>query len=841
MKYSHLAYLLALFAWFSNPAFAQNEEEEQEVELAGDHEEANKYFDSREYLYAAELYKDAYSDANSREEKAEIAFKLAECYRFMQEYKSAEAQYNRAYRLNYGPICLLRQGDMMKSQGEYEDAIQKYEEYRQEAPSDPRGEEGIRSSRLAREWMDNPPTRYQIENMGRDVNSSQADYAPLYAGKLNRETEAIYFASMREDATGKDEDGWTGSAYSDIFGMEQERRRGRGRRGQDADDVVAWSAPTHIDGDVEIINTPAHEGAAVFDAQMKEMYFTRCVNVRRAFMGCAIYTAKRAGPTFMDPQPIVIAPDSSYSVGHPALSLDGSILYFSGNLPGAKEGGYDIWMTSYNRRERAWNTPTNLGDIINTTGNEYYPFVHDDGYMYFSSDGHAGMGGYDLFRVLLDEEGMPTGEVENLKWPINSPGNDMSIVFEPGGTAEKGLMATNYDDHDGHRGDLDLYSVYLVPLRYSISGIVSSTKDRSPVGQVTVTLNGGDAPLVVNTDNDGYYNFTMDQLEEGVQYTLTFEKKRFLAGEGNATTIGVPLSAHEKVEDPDGDYYIHNISLNVGIDPIEVPIVLPNVLFATGKWDLNENSQAALDTVVDILNRNPNITIELRSHTDYTDTDDRNRVLSQHRADTCVSYLVSKGIARERLTPVGRGEDEPFVIPSEYKGLYNDEFEAGRELAEDWIKRQSADVQAKANQLNRRTDMKVLSDDYVPSTPQTAEGGEETGTQEEVATGPVVGQFHEVQPRESLGRIARDYDITVAQLKDLNGGLRGVRVQPGMILKVTPDGDYTQFDASHYMVERGDSYESIAEKLGMDEDELEDLNPTISERDLKPGLYIKTR
>lgn len=837
MKYTKFALLFAISLWFANPMLAQNgDNQEGGSNICKEHEEANEYYDAREYAYAAEMFKEAYTEAGSRSEKAEITFKLAECYRHMQDYKSAERQYGRAYNMNYGPICLLRQGDMLKNQAEYDDAIEKYQDYRQEVPGDPRGEQGIRSSQLAVEWMDNPPTRYQVTNLGRDVNSKEQDFSPVYAGKMNRETESLFFCTMREEATGKDEDGWTQANYSDIFMIEQERRGGRGgRRGRGGDDAtVGWSAPVQIDGEEEIVNTPDHEGPAVFDKMQKEMYFTRCAVVERAHLGCAIYTSKRSGPTWMAPEPVVVAPDSTYSVGHPALSDDDKILYFAGDLPGSK-GGRDLWMTTYNRRERKWNDATNLGSIVNTEGDELFPVIHDDGYLYFASNGLPGMGGLDIFRVLLDEEGMPTGEVENMKYPINSPANDYSLIFEPGGETSKGYLTSNWDDRDGSRGSDDIYEVYLVPLQYTISGVVTSTKDRSPVSQATVTLSGGDAPIVVNTDNDGYYQFDRTQLEEGVQYTITYEKKKFFTGEASATTIGVPLSAHELVEDPDGDYYIHNVSLNSGMDPIEIPIVLPNILFATGSWDLNENSQHSLDTVVDILNRNPNVTIELRSHTDYTDGADANMILSQHRADTCVKYLISKGIDSARLTPRGRGEEEPFVIPEDFKGLYSDDFEAGQELKESWVKSQSRDIHDKANQLNRRTDMKVLRDDYVPAAP--APGAEGEVVQEE-ASAPVVAEYHEVQPRESFGRIASAHGITVRDLKELNGGLRGVRPMPGMIFKVTPGADYSEFDRTHYQVERGDDWDSIAEKLGMDEDVLEDLNPDITEDDLAPGLYI---
>ncbi|GGH76526.1 cell envelope biogenesis protein OmpA [Phaeocystidibacter marisrubri] len=803
---------------------------------ADEHKEADEYYDAREFAIAAELFKDAYSEANSKSEKAEITFKLAECYKYMQDYRSAERQYSRAFSLDYGPICVLREADMLKNQGEYEDAIGKYEEYRQLVPADLRGEQGIRSCRQAVDWMENPPTRYQVTNMGRDLNTRDEELAPAYAGKMGRETEMLYFVSNREEATGNEEDGWSQAGFTDIFMIEQQRAsRARGRRSS-APEEVSWSAPVQIDGEEEIINTDYHESALCFDKMMKEMYFTRCPREKRAHLGCAIYVAKRSGTNWLPAEPVVLAPDSTYSVGHPSLSEDNTILYFAGALPGSVEDSRDIWMTTYNRRERKWNTPTNLGPIVNTGGDELFPRVHGDGYLYFSSNGLPGMGGLDVWRVKLGEDGMPEGEAENMKWPINSPADDHGLIFDPGDQAAHGYMASTYSERDDHRGGTDLYEVYLVPLEYTISGTIVSSKDGKPVPQVTVTLEGGEAPIVVNTDADGYYMFDRNQLEEGVVYKLTYSKAKFFSGEVSTTTVDIPLAAHELVKDPQGDYYIHNIALSPKIEPIDVPIILPNVLFATAKWDLTPASQAALDTVVDILNRNPNITIELRSHTDYTDDADKNLILSKHRADTCVSYLISKGISPDRLTAVGKGETEPRTIPEGYDGLYSDDFEDGQELTEAWIKRQSKEIQDKANQLNRRTDMKVLRDDYVPSAPVGEDGEVIEAEEEEVVLEP---KLHEVQGRESLGRIAREYNVSVRDIKELNGGMRGVRVLPGMILKVTPGADYSEFDRTHYQCERGDDWDKIAEKLGMDADTLEELNPDVDEDQLWPGRYIE--
>jgi peptidoglycan-associated lipoprotein len=278
--------------------------------------------------------------------------------------------------------------------------------------------------------------------------------------------------------------------------------------------------------------------------------------------------------------------------------------------------------------------------------------------------------------------------------------------------------------------------------------------------------------------------------------------------------------------------------IQVKLDPIDVPIVLPNVLFALAKWDLTPESMASLDTVVKTLELNPTLVVELRSHTDYRDTDEKNDILSQHRADTCVKYLISKGIAKDRLVARGMGEKEPRIIDEDYKNkkYYKyDEFDVGTELTESYIKRQSSARQEIANQINRRTDVKVLRDDYVPNGPAVAPGGEKEKPEEEAKP---VGEFYTCEARDSFGKIAKVNKISVVDLKKLNGGLRGVRVFEGMMLKITPDGDYTEWDAEHYHVQLGDNLDKISKALGMSEKDLRDLNDGIKDKDLMPGMWL---
>ena len=805
-----------------------------EESVAKDTKKANDYFEAKEYNKAVELYKRAFGKANSRKEKADITFNQAECYRFMNDCKNAANYYKRAVKMKYDAIAQLRLADMLRCQGEYEEAISEYQVYKQEKPGDKRGEEGIESCKMAIEWMKSP-SRYMVSNM-KDFNSKNSDFQAAYAGKRPDDYTVLLISSMREESIGKREDGWTGQRYSDIYITEAERKRGRGRGRAAAtaeNEELNWSAVVPLS---EMINTKEHEGVVCFDSRMKTLYFTRCINEKNMKLGCMIFETRKQGQDWAQPELVYAAPDSLTSVGHPSLSPDDTYLYFASDMPGTM-GGKDIWVTTYDKRKKKWDDPKNLGVNVNTGGDEVFPFAHDDGYLYFSSNGLEGMGGLDIFRIKVGEDGLPIGKAENMKYPINGNTDDFAIVWEKG-DAKKGFMAS---DRKGGKGADDIYSVYLVPLKFTMDGIIVSSKDGRPIPQATVRLDGTDGTsIVVNTDKDGHFYFTKDQLKEDTQYKVNVEKKKFLTNTADFTTIGVDISAFEFV--PSENIFLHGMRIQVKLDPIEVPIVLPNVFFDLAKWDLRPEAQQALDSVVVILNNNPNITIEMRSHTDYRDTDEKNKVLSQHRADTCVSYLISKGIAADRLVAVGMGESDPFTIPEGYTGYGSDQFTPGTRLTEAYIKTQTNAKQEVGNQINRRTDFRVLSDDYVPNAPATKPGGTtNTPDAPKEETKNPVGEFYTCGAKDNFGGIAKQAKISIVDLKKLNGGLRGVRVFEGLMLKITPDGDYTEWDAEHYQVQLGDNLSKISSKLNMSEKDLRDLNDGIKDKELLPGMWLATK
>lgn len=807
--------------------------EEVEIEPHKTTVKADEYFDAKEYTVALEIYMKALSKEKSRDQKQRIAFNIAECYRYTGECKRSGSYYQRADKMGYGPNAILGYAEMLQCQGEYEDAIVAYEEYKKAVPGDSRAEKGIESCQKAVNWVVQG-SLFALDN-AKDLNSKKSDYAISYAGKRGKEDLTLMISSMRDDATGRKEDGWTGQRFSDIYVIEGERSKKKKRRGQEANanDEIKWG---DLEPMSEVINTKDHEGVVTFDSRGKTMYFTKCMKVKNVKLGCAIYTTKLVGQDWANPEPVIISIDSGASVGHPALSPDDNILYFAGEINGGK-GGKDIYMTTYDRRARQWNAPTNLN--INTRGDELYPYAHGDGYLYFSSNGRVGMGGFDCFRVKLDENGMPLGDVENMLSPVNSEADDIALRWVPGDNTEKGFIISN---RKGTRGEHDIWYVTEWSKEFEVIGTVVSSKNGKTLNEVTIEVSDKEGnSFNITTDANGRFKIDRGILGEDKSYKLNLSRKRFLTAVGDVSTKDLMLSDYSPIKEE--RTYMKAYNLKLVMDPIEVPIVLPNVFFDLAKWDLREESKVALDTVYNILQRNPTITIGLRSHTDYRDTDEKNQTLSQKRAQSCVDYLIQKGIPADRLTAVGMGESEPFEIPQNYAGLGADLFDEGSVLTESFIRRQGADAQEVANQVNRRTDLKVLSDDYVPSAPVVKEeGGEIDGKARPNKDEKPMGQTLTLGPKDrSLGKIAMNNGMNVVELKKLNGGLKGARPLPGMVIKITKNGDYTDFDDSHYQVQRGDKINTIAKKNGVSAKDIKKLNDFKNDNDLIVGSWIQIK
>jgi peptidoglycan-associated lipoprotein len=626
---------------------------------------AYEEFNAGYYSSAADMLRKAYSASKVKEEQADMLFKMGECYRLINEPKRAELWYDKAIKRGYqNPIVHLYLGEAKKMNQKYAEAKEEFTKYKEKAPGDRRGDDGVRSCDIALSSIENG-TGYVVENM-KFFNSRQGDFSPAFASD---DYSVVYFTSSRDAATGKNISAVTGEKFSDIFVSRQDRK-------------LAWSQPVPIEGDV---NTEFDEGMCSFTPDFRTMYFTRCRNSNNKAWGCQILSAQFVNNRWTNVKTIEIAADSVV-IAHPAIAPDEMTLYFVSDMPGG-QGGKDIWKVTRNGVSDNWGRPENLGPTINTPGDEVFPYVHPDGTLYFSSDGHIGLGGLDIFKA-REEGGRWT--VENMGYPINSWADDFGITFQA--ETEEGYFSSSRTI----RGDDDIYMFKLPPLSFTLRGIVRDEKTEQPLPDANVQVIGTDGTnIVIPTNNDGTFRHT---LKPGTDYVFNASKQGYLNGKERETTKGLDRSKE--------------LPIVINLTSIARPIELPNILYDFNRWDLRPESMVALDGLVETLGDNPTITIELGSHTDSRGTNADNEILSQRRAQSVVDYLIEKGIAPDRLTAKGYGEEVPKVVDeimaTQYSFLRN-----GVTLTETYINSlPTRDEQEIAHQLNRRTEFRVLRTDY---------------------------------------------------------------------------------------------------------------------------------
>ena len=630
-------------------------------------ERAWETFNAGEYYEAIDLFKDAYSKTRKSDKNArtELIFMIAESYRLTNDPKNAETWYKLAVRSAVAkPDAQYWLAESMKKNGKHQAAIDEFRKYKLVAPSDARADQQIRACELALEWIRNPEA-YIIEDI-RDINSRAADFSPAYG---RDDFSLIYFTSSRDGSAGNKTHGATGQNYTDIFESRIDKKS-------------KWSTPVPVD----VINSEFEDGTPAFSADFRELFFTRCEVGKRERKGCKIMRSTRSGDTWSEPENSGILSDSLVAA-HPALSPDGTALYFVSDMPGGS-GRKDIWMTTRSAGGDTWSKPVNPGPDINTPGDELFPYVRSDGTLYFSSDGHIGMGGLDIFRAIPQPDG--SWNVQNMKPPVNSYSDDFGIIFE--NENERGIFSSTRKG----RGNDDLFSFEFPPLRFSVTGLVKDEKTGTAIPGSQVQLIASDGSnLQAETGTGGDFRFA---LKADVDYIFLASKRGYLNGKERATTKGQEKSRE----------YMVTILLSA----IDKPIELPNILYDFGKWDLRPESMVSLDKLVETLLDNPNVTIELMSHTDSRDTEEYNLDLSQKRAQVVVQYLIDKGIEADRLSARGYGESTPKTVDAEII-TQNPFLREGSVLTEQYINSLEGEEQKEiAHQINRRTEFKVLRTDY---------------------------------------------------------------------------------------------------------------------------------
>lgn len=630
-------------------------------------DKALSYYNSGEYNKSREMLIKAYAKAKDRHSKATISFYIGECSRNMSDSKNAERWYRKAVQSKYNnPIATYWLAESMKMRGSYEDASAMYSAYSDLVPDDPRGQQGVTDCENALQWLAKP-SRYVVWN-AKNLNDKESDFSPAFGS----DSTEIYFTSAREASQGSVLNDNSGAFYTDIF-VASKDKKGK------------WSLPVPIAG---AVNTIYDEGAPFLTSDGKTIYFTSCKNIKNTDLGCKIYYSVYEETGWGNPTIVDLFQDSTVSCGHPCLSPDEKILYFvSDNEKGL--GQNDIWKSERIGRNQ-WGTPVNMGQTINTKGNDDYPFAASDGSFYFSSDGWGGMGGLDIFKF-YSKDGYSVRE--NMKTPVNSSGDDFSIRFFK--NFQFGYFSSN---REGSRND-DIYGFMLPPIKVRIEGIVKNEQTTVVLTDCPVKLTGSDGTqLETKTDQTGTFRF---DLSENLDYMFVASRVGFLKGIAKETTKGLTENTVLKTE--------------ILLTPIDQIVEVENIEYDFNKANLREESTVSLDYLVELLRVNANITIELRANTDFRGSYEDNLLLSQNRARSVVSYLVDHGINQERLIPKGMGETSPVTVSKKISLKYPF-LKEGDVLSETFINNlSSAQDKEICHQLNRRTEFAVLRTDFKES------------------------------------------------------------------------------------------------------------------------------
>ncbi len=622
--------------------------------------------DIGEYYRAIEKYRKASKKEKDREKRKQYAYNIAECYRYIGDYERAELYYKNAIRRGYDEdIALLHHADMLRATQQYEEAIETYRIYLDSVPGAERALAGLESIRKTQEWVANP-TRHII-NPIKELNSNASDYSPVFVSGRDNE---IIFTSTRKAATGKRESNITGQNYADIFratfGVQRQK----------------WEEPKLLDENL-IVDTEDEEGATTLSSTGEQMIFTRCRYDKTQALGAELYESSQSRGSWSDPIRVEVVGDSIIAA-HPALNEDETVLYFVSDMPGGY-GGKDIWRA--NKEGASYAKAVNLGPAINTPGDEMFPFVRDNGELYFSSNYHIGMGGFDIFVATEDEEGNWT--IKNMGSPINSPSDDFGISYVVG--ENKGMFSSN---RKGSRGD-DIYSFMVPPKVYAVEGEVFNKETGNKIDGATIRIIGTDGTNLKMRTKDGKFKL---KLKPETEYIFAAFKDGFLRDKAAANTIGLADSKDFRFE--------------LYLTPTDAPIKVENISYEFGSWELLPESKVSLDTLVQILVFNPTITIELMAHTDYVGSDQFNFDLSQKRAQSVVDYLIEKGINPQRLVAKGYGETWPKKVTRKMAKKY-DFLKRNDVLTEEFILKLPEAQQEIARAINRRTEFRVLSTDFI--------------------------------------------------------------------------------------------------------------------------------
>ncbi|MDD3079048.1 MAG: OmpA family protein [Paludibacter sp.] len=630
---------------------------------------ADKQFAIGEYYSAGEKYRRVVSQIPAKDKplRARVFFNLAECYRIL-NYRNAEQMYGNAIRFGYADSTVyLRYAQVLQRNGKYDVAAKNYAIFLESNPENVFAKNG-EISRDQVKIINEQPTNYIVNKYGAFNARRSYTFSPAF---LNNDGDVLFFTSNKSiNRKGiKKSSAITGSGLNKIYTV---RKNAAGK----------WEKPEIVEAEINTASTD--DGACCFNSDGTIMYFTRARQKTATDTGTEIYISNRAGGTWSTPKKLEIFKDSTISVAHPALSPDGQILYFTSDAPNGF-GGKDIWKATIDGTE--CKVIENLGEDINTPGDEMFPSVRVDGTLYFSSNGHVGLGGLDIFKATKNADG--SWILQNMGVPINSNGDDFGITFE--GKNDKGFFSSNRGETRGYDA---LYTFELPVFEYVVEGKIMDDNS-NPIPDAIVRLVGTNGLNVkVQAKKDGTYKIKLDKDIDCVMMTSA---RGYLNSSKSVSTQGVKKS----------EVYTRDFKLST----IYKPIKLDNIFYEFGKWNLTPESETGLQALIKILKDNPNITIEISANTDHVGNNESNKILSEKRAKSVVDYLIANGIKADRLSSVGNGEDKPVVADAALAGKYNF-LKENEVLDEAVLDKLTPEQQEIVNQINRRTEFRVLKTTY---------------------------------------------------------------------------------------------------------------------------------
>lgn len=644
---------------------------------------ADKKYNIGEYYQAAEMYKQVYRRINSKDKsmRAHVAFNQGECYRILNNSKATSA-YKNAIRYHYpDSIVYLHYAQVLHYQGKYKEAIKQYDIYLEAHQKDYVASAGKYACLKMEDWK-KQTSRYKIAPAKEFNAKRSSNFSPSFIGE---DADALVFTSNRQEQKSNNKTKVRASSVTGMpaFNLYSARKNAAGKWEEIELCEGLYKETEDEEGEMQKQATTAELGAACLSADGKTMYFTYSKPINGQDLGAKIYISQRASGEWGEAQEVKLFKDSSITVGHPTLCATGDTMYFVSDAPGGF-GGKDIYMAISNGSE--WDDIRNLGPTINTSDDELFPYIRQDGRLYFSSKGHPGYGGLDLFYAIPQDT---TWNIFNMGTPFNSTGDDFGITFA--GEKEEGFFSSNRGQKKGY--DL-IYSFILPEMEFLVEGTVTNT-DGEHLADASLRLIGNDGTNVkTQIRRDGTYRL---KLQKDTRYAMLVTARGYLNMKHIFST--------EKLTDS------HTYKQDFNLSPISKPVKMGNIFFKFGSWELTPDSEDGLNALVKLLNDNPNITIEMAAHTDMIGNNTANQELSLKRAQSVVNYLIKAGVEKERLTPVGYGEEKPVVVDEllhkQYPYLPKDQI-----LDETFITTLSADKQEVCNSLNRRTEFRVLKTTY---------------------------------------------------------------------------------------------------------------------------------